>query len=247
MIKDFCGVVLALALFPAAPALAQRESKSIATQQQTWLGYMTQLRVSDTYSLWNDFHLVPEGFYVLRTGLSYHFNERVTATAGYAFLGLPVGTLTQDLKRQEHRPWGQLVVNVPIAPNWSFTHRFRYDMRFRRNVADGQLASGYELTHRPRFLFTLRRNLPALRFGEQLPYVSFGNEVLLNFGSHVVFNRMDQNRVTAGVGVARRGLALQVGYMNRFVQLPSGRDFVMNHTLFLWLFHNIDLRAARDP
>lgn len=231
---------LTLALAPSAHA----QEKNVLEQGQVWLGYMTQARVSDQFSLWNDLHLVPGGFYVLRTGLTYHLGEDVSATAGYAFLGLPVARVTPSLERTEHRPWGQLVYTSRFAGQWRFMHRVRYDARFRRNVVDGQLAPGFGFNHRIRFLFTFRRDLPSLTFGDRwVPYVSVGNEVLLNFGAGVVYDHLDQNRVNVGFGVGKRGLALQVGYMNRYVQLATGRDLVMNHTALLWVFHNFDLRS----
>lgn len=223
-------------------ARAQPPERSIGAQDQLWLGYLTQVRVSEPLSIWNDFHYVRGAFYVLRTGLTHHLSDKVALTAGYAHLGLPVGTVNRELQRREHRPWAQLVTSSPLGASWSLVNRVRYEMRFRHNVADDRLAPGYDLTHRLRFLVTFRRDLNELRFGEHVPFVSVGNEVLVNFGENVVYNHFDQNRVTVGAGLARRRFALQVGYMNRFVQLPSGRDFVMNHTLVVWIFHNFDLR-----
>lgn len=224
-----------------SPAFSQ-EGGTVVSQSQVWLGYLTQARLSDDYSLWNDAHFVPGAFYVLRTGLGYHLAEGVTATAGFAYLGLPLGSVTRDLKRQEYRPWGQLVYSSPLAENWGFLHRVRYDARFRRNVIEEQLAPGFELTHRVRFLVTFRRDFSSLTLAELTPYVTVGNEVLLNWVPKGA--RLDQNRVTAGVGVSRGGLSVQVGYMNRHVQLASGTDFVTNHTLLVWVFHNFDLRRS---
>jgi hypothetical protein len=244
----FRALVAAIALAAPSSARAQGQpTTTIAHQPQVWLGYMTQTRVSDRASLWNDAHIVPGGFYIVRTGATLHPTESTALTAGYAFLGLPVGSLTRDFKRTEHRPWAQGTYAGAITDRVRIAQRVRYDARFRRNVAEGALAEGFGLTHRLRFLATLRFDVDRLAFGDGwTPFVSVGDEVLLNFGRGIIYNRMDQNRGTAMIGAARRGITVQAGYMNRLVQLPSGHDLVMNHTVVLWVFHNIDARE-RPP
>ncbi|MBX3251684.1 MAG: DUF2490 domain-containing protein [Myxococcales bacterium] len=245
-LRCIAWVTLATALLVSNAAHAQAPAREVRHQRQLWVGYMTQLRLTDRFGLWNDAHLVPGGFYVLRTGLTVHAHERVAVTAGYAFLGLPVGSLTPDLKRTEHRPWGQIVYSAHLGERWRIQQRFRYDARFRRNLDEGGLAPGYALTNRVRFMLNFRRDLTRLRFGPMLPYFTFGNEVLLNFGRRVVYNHLDQNRVSAALGVTYRGLSVQLGYMHRFVQLEAGNRFVANHTLTLWVFHAIDARRPAE-
>ncbi len=219
-------------------------TKDVDHQLQVWFGYMSQTRISDRISLWADAHFVPGAFYVLRPGITLHMNDAIKVTAGYGFLGLSAGSLTRELKRTEHRPWAQTVFSSPISEHWGFLHRIRYDGRFRRNISNNELADGFGFLNRLRFLVNFRYSLHPLRFGDDfLPYVTFGNEILFNFGSGVVFNHLDQNRVTVGIGLSRKGVSAQLGYMNRYVQLAAGDRFVMNHTLIFWIFHSIDLRA----
>lgn len=242
----FCGLMFCGLMF-CGVARAQEGAEEAATpdtvsQGQVWLGYLTQTRLSEELSLWNDAHFVPEAFYILRTGVSVHLPERVVVTAGYAFLGLPVGTVTRDLDRREHRPWAQLVYPLRLGDEWGLSNRLRYDARIQRNVEDGEIAPGYGFVNRGRWMLTLRRELPELGFGDGIvPYASVGNEVLVAWDGEGT--RLDQNRITAGLGATRRSVALQVSYMNRFVQVGSGRPSVMNHTLVVWVFHEFDLRG----
>jgi hypothetical protein len=220
----------------------QQADKQVTTQGQSWIAYMSTQRLSKHFSLWNDAHLVPQGFFVMRTGLTYHFPEKVSITGGYAYLGLPAG-VTKDLKRPEHRPWGQLVVSTPLGTNWNFLFRLRYDARFRQNLLSGKLADGFSFNHRIRFMATFRKDFPGLTLGGQVvPFLSMGNEVHINAGKNVLNNYMDQNRVTGTVGLRRKGIQLQAGYMNRTVQLPSGNQLIVNHTLLLWVSHAMDFR-----
>jgi len=238
-------VALLLSLIASSAASADEPPEREVDQRgQVWAGIMTQTRVSDRASLWNDAHFVPDGFFIVRTGATAHLTDNLTMTGGYAYLGLPVaGGLTRDLKRTEHRPWGQIVYTSQAAPAVQILNRIRYDARYRRNVTEGALAPGYGLTHRVRFNLNIRVDIEPLRFGDGVtPYVAVGDEVLLNFGPEVVFNTLDQNRVIGMVGLRRRGIAGQIGYMNRLVQLPTAHRLVMNHTLVGWLFVNIDAR-----
>lgn len=229
--------------------LAWAAAEPVAHTGQGWLGVMTQQRVSEGFSLWNDAHLVPGGFFVLRTGLTAHLPHRFAATAGYAFLGLNLGD--RGLIRPEHRPWAQLV-HAHAVERWRLTSRVRLDARYRRNVDGDALIAGYTPMFRVRLMFTARRDLPSLTVRGLTPYVSLGDELLLNFGSEVERDRVDQNRVTAAAGVSRGGHAWQAGYMNRAVVRRTGA-VVMNHTALLWLFANFDLRrratlpAANPP
>jgi hypothetical protein len=235
--------ILLVLLGSSGVVRAQPAEREVRQQGQVWFGYMSQLRLSERLGLWNDAHLVPGAFYVLRTGLTVHPHERVAITGGYAFLGLPVGSSTADLKRPEHRPWGQIFHSAHLGELWRIQNRFRYDARFRRNIEDSRLAQGYSLTHRLRYMLNFRRDLPSLRFGSVLPYFTFGNELLLNVGAA---ERFDQNRASAALGFTLRGLSLQVGYMHRFVQLVAGERFVANHTLTIWIFHAIDVRRPAE-
>lgn len=235
---------LCLLALPIRSAAQETPEKEVIQQQQLWLGYMSQTRVTDKFALWLDGHFVPEAFFVARTGLTWRATDRLLLTGGYAYLGLSVpGGLTADLKRTEHRPWAQGVYTSRIVDDFKLIQRVRYDARYRRQVDAGALAPGFGLTHRVRFMVGLRHNMEYLRFAKDfLPYLTLSNEALLNFGPEVVFNHLDQNRITAAAGLSRKGFSVQLGYMNRFVQLPAGDRFVMNHTLVVWVFHNIDAR-----
>jgi hypothetical protein len=234
-------------LLGTSTTLAQTKLKNVKSQNQYWIGYMTSTKLSDKIAIWNDFHFVPNGFYGLRTGLTYHLASNTNITAGYAFLGLPDGSQTNGLNRQEHRPWGQMIITNPIAKNWSNTLRIRYDARFKQDIIDSQLSESYTFNNRLRFLVSFRKQFPNLKFGDDWqPFINLSDELHFNFGKAIVYNYMDQNRVTFTLGAKHNNFSAQIGYMNRFVQLPSGNNFVMNHTAVLWLAHNFQMHKINS-
>lgn len=227
-----------LLLWLALPSELAAQQKEVQQNDQVWLGYMTSARVSERFSIWNDFHYIPEGFGVARTGLTTHFPNRIDLTAGYAHVWLPVG---DELRRHEHRPWAQVVIPTPLGSNLALQHRLRWDMRYRQRIAAGEIEEGYTFNHRARIQAVLRRNFPDLSFGDVLPSLVVSNELLMNLGEKAAAP-FDQNRISLMAAARYKGLMLQVGYMNRYVQSATPGRFTSNHTLVIWLFHTMDWR-----
>jgi len=209
--------------------------KVVEETEQFWIGYMTSTQFAPKYSLWNDFHYATEGFLVLRTGITRHFLNSLSITGGFAFARLPMGPANPSLQRKEYRPWAQILFNSDLGNGFGFTNRIRYDMRFREVLLEGlPIDNNYVLTHRMRYLVSFQKKIPEWKTGQAIPFISVANEVLVNFGEYVVYNHLDQNRLSFTVGFTWNQLEVRTGYMNRFVQLPVGNEFVTYHTLILW-------------
>ncbi len=225
--------------FCCACVLASGQPKEVTSGPQFWVGYMTSIQFSEKWSWWNDFHFVPTAFGVVRTGATRSF-AKGSATAGFARLWLPTPG-TEVLNRWEWRPWGQVQFVLPIDSRHSFTHRIRYDARFRQEVSFGQLVeNAYTFNHRVRFLTSFRRNMPPTNQG-WIPFVSLNNELLVNFGRTITYNTFDQNRVSVMGGLQMRRMQVQLGYMHRYVQTGE-RQFRAAHTLVVWITHRINAR-----
>ena len=237
---------LILCLFYQDKAFAQQ--KQVNAAHAAWGAAFVSFRVSDKFSLYTDLHHINGAFTVARLGLTHHLPHHINATAGYSFAWLPVpGTDSEALKRHEHRPWLQVFVPHTVSQNISLSTRLRYDMRYKQQVEQGILLSGYEFNHRLRLQETLRLNLPSLKSGETMPYLILSNEVFLNFGENISHNTFDQNRLGLMAGLERGPLRLQAGYMNRFVQSGSvPNSYTNNHNYTLWLFYTLDLRKQEE-
>lgn len=225
------------------------QEKEISNNEQFWIGYMTSGKLSEKYSLWNDFHFVPDGFFVARTGLTRFFHKNLNLTAGYAYLNVPTFSETIKLNRNEHRPWMQMVANHKISDKLRMINRIRYDMRFRQDFANGELLDSFTFNHRLRMLISMRFPLVGKKIIGGTPFINISNEILVNFGKNVTNNYLDQNRLWLTLGLQLDGVSFQAGYMNRFVQLPQNDRFVRNHTLVVWITHHFDFRKKKkiDP
>lgn len=200
-------------------------------QQQFWAGIMTSFRVGEKSLIWNDAHLVPGAFFIIRTGYT-HETKLGRFTLGLAHLWLPNGPET--MQRDEWRPWGQWFLSKKIGESqWQYQFRVRYDARFREDIINGQIVSNeFSFNHRLRFQGTVRYNLLQLTEKDKL-FVAGGGELLINKKQNQYW--MDQNRRNVTLGIARKGISFQTGYMNRQNFNEVGDKLQINHTWINWL------------
>lgn len=219
------------------------QPRTIQTSNQLWVGYITDSKISQQYSIWNDFHWVPNGFALLRTGLTRNFTT-ASVTAGYAYGWLPLGSGNDRLSRHEHRPWAQTQLALPLSEVYTLTQRIRYEARFREKVSKGEVQDGYTFSNRIRYQISVKRKLLNQPNTKLNPYLSLSEEILLNFGKEVTANAFDQNRISLAFGLQSRTVQYQIGLMNRFVQTsPSG--FTSYNMVVLWVTQKFDLRGWR--
>ena len=215
--------------------------RTVTHQNQIWMGYMTNIQLNSKYSLWNDVHLVPTGFFLLRTGLTRHI-ANMNVTIGYGYGRLPVSATNTSLNRVEHRPWGQIQQSFSLPKHFSIIGRFRYDARFRQNIKNDEPTNTWSFINRVRVMATVRKHLTSNETNIGRPFISVSDEILLNYGKHVTYNRFDQNRISLMIGTQYKNFQFQVGYMNRYVK--TGDDhFTQNNTLVLWFTHQFNSKT----
>lgn len=219
-------------------SLAQNK---ITENQQLWLGYITESKLSSSFSWWNDAHWVPESFFIVRTGLTYHVGEKykMTSTLGYAYTQIypPEGSSTF---RPEHRPWGQTTLSHPVS-SFRFFHRLRYEARFRGVIIEDHLQNEFNFNYRFRYLLQARYYFKNQKKGKY--YLMASDEILFNAGHEIKNNfRMDQNRISLGAGYQIKNMTFQIAYMNQVVESNTDYTFKMNHNLQIFVFHNFDFR-----
>lgn len=213
---------------------------------RVWIGYMTQSRISKRFSIWADAHWVSHGFGIIRPGISYHFNNKynVVTTLGYAHVWIYPAAGNHTI-RPEHRLWGQTTASYKLN-DFNFSHRLRYDARFRRTIIADQLQNEYNFNYRLRYLFQTKYNLTRQPTAKQKFYGVVSDEVLYNFGKEIKNgNRLDQNRFLLGAGVSVKNMAFQLGYLNQLVKAPTTNTFAMNHHVQLFVYQNFDFRKKK--
>lgn len=217
--------------------LLKGQNKTAINKNQIWVGYMTDVKLNETWSVWNDFHLATGNFFIARHGLTYHINKNVSFTGGYAWLFLST-SFSDDLKRKEHRPWAQLFVSIPQG-EWTLQQRIRYEARFKEKM-QGQdiLSNEYDFSNRLRYMLGVRKKIDANVLGNSKTFVSLNNEVLVNFGK-TINNNLDQFRVSLLYGYPTKKATFQLGYMYRYIP-GSATTYTNYHSAVLWINQNFD-------
>jgi hypothetical protein len=225
--------------------------KQINDQNQVWLGYFNQTRLSTKWGLWLDVHgrridfLDRWNTQIIRPGITYYINDHMRITAGYAFARhFPASDLNPI--RPEHRLWQQILW-TSRSKRLQTQQWVRIEERYNRKVANDALQEGYNFNFRFRYLLNLMVPLNRDFIEPNTLFFAFNDEIHINAGKNITYNYFDQNRFFVGLGYQfTKSLNAQLGYMNLFQQLPSGNHFNNNHVIRFFVFHNLDLRKKDE-
>jgi hypothetical protein len=212
-------------------------AQSIETEHKTefWAAYIFPMRISERFSIWNDVHVVPNSFFIDRHGLSYHINSNNAVTLGYAWLKTAT-PFSERLIRFEHRPWGQWETLMKMSHRMDFRFRIRYDLRIRKGLEESTISEDFLHYSRLRFMNGIR--FPVFKLKKERPItLNLMNETLLNFGSEISGNNLDQNRLWVLFGYRYKNFSIMPGYEWRFV--PSTQKNNNYHGAAIWLVHEI--------
>ena len=131
------------------------------------------------------------------------------------------------------------------------THSFRHwiEARYREPFNDNAFSFA-----RYRMRYRLRYVLNKKEYAEQgMMYGYASNEVMVNYGSRIVYNMFSQNRIQLAVGYRiHNSTRIELRYMNRYRSRPSGFEYDNTQALMIGLFidqfsniYNKDIRPIK--
>ncbi|MES2431042.1 MAG: DUF2490 domain-containing protein [Bacteroidota bacterium] len=239
-----------LFLFVANAMVGHAQTKTVTSDNQVWLGYLNQTRLTDKWGIWTDLHLrTKEDFFtnfsqsIARVGLTYYLNDDAKLTAGYAYVTAYPADGHKNIVQPEHRPWQQIQWHNKY-PKLRLMQWFRIEEKFKRKILnDDELADGYNFNFKLRYNFFAQVPLSKKRFQPNTLSFVANNEIHANFGKKIVYNYFDQNRFFLGFAYhINKHDNIQFGYMNLFQQLPAGDKYKSNNVARVFYFHNLDIR-----
>jgi opacity protein-like surface antigen len=240
-----CLCLLVAGMLSTTSAVAQ--SKRVTHQQLVWLNYNNMLQFGPKWTLTTELHerrfIYPGRHhqFVIRNSLRYNLGENWAASAGFTyFLQSPNDPRDiETLVVPELRPHVQLNYNQPLG-RFNITHRYRAEKRFFRNVANGALTPGYNSNYRFRYRFGIEYRVAEIN--DQPLKLKLNDEVMVNAGEEVIYNRFDQNRLYVGVNYAvSKSIEVEAGYINWYQQRKSGNEFYNRHIINFVVNHRIRL------
>ncbi|SHI38449.1 Protein of unknown function [Hymenobacter daecheongensis DSM 21074] len=249
--------LMAAGLLAALPAAAQN-TRLIDRNTIGWLTNTTTLRFAERwsghleYQFRRDEGLARWQQSLLRTGLNYQVNDKLTVRLGYAWIEtFPYGDYPiQGAGRQfaEHRLYQMATLNNPIG-RVEVSHRFMLEQRYfgRYLSAASTRPDEWVYVNRARYMARVQVPLYAPNPTNRGPYAAAYNEIFLGFGRNVNENVFDQNRLALLLGY-RFGpkVRLEGGFFQQRLQLPreiEGRNvFQRNNGFIVNTVVNLDLR-----
>ncbi len=222
------------------------KNKEVVEDEQMWVGYINQTRITKSFGWWNDVHIrSKENFgaamnnFLIRTGPQFyvkdHFRPSLTYTFLYNFENDDRKTAFCEHRMAQQFWFGHNHDKIRI------THLFRNENRWIQKVKDGKAENDFIFRDRVRYNVLANISLSKKGFEPGSILAVLNNELMLNIHAEDNFYVYDQNRFFAGLGVVVSKQSLfHLGYMNLFQQKTD--SYELAHAVRFFFFQNIDLR-----
>ncbi|MDG2052423.1 MAG: DUF2490 domain-containing protein [Flavobacteriaceae bacterium] len=197
-----------------------------------WLMYFGTNRISDNFSIhteiqFRNYTITPNNVeqLLLRAGLNYHFSEKTTAAAGYAYIPSYVNESEQNSQEfEEHRIWQQFILTNKLE-RIKFEHRYRFEQRW--------VNQDYKNRLRYRLMLFVPLNKPIIEKGTL--FLGFYDEIFINIKESF----FDRNRLYGALGYQiNKDISIQTGMLHQ--QLSNSGKWYLQFALFF----NTDFRKA---
>ena len=220
-------------------AFTQAKAKEVNTQSQSWISINSTIRLNKKFGLIADLHIrrnnfiADQGFYFVRTGVSYWLKENITFVLGYGQMWVAPSKPTWHHFAQEHRIYQQIQMTSKIG-KVSLLNRLRNEQRWQEKIVDDKFTKSFKFTDRIRYLLSV--TIPVSR-NPHYPSLVLSDELAIQFGKEIIYNTFDQNRMFIGIKQpVCKDLSFDLGYMILFQQKASGYQYDKNNT-FRWFFY----------
>ena len=237
-------IILFVCLFTTAAASAQRlQDHNIIG----WKASFNTIYLSKHTSLWLEYQWRREDYVrnwqqsLARGGVQYHFNNGVSAMAGYGYIiTFPYGDYAAGPhKIPEHRIFEQMSWNESIG-RVSINHRLRLEQRLVGKVDQKATDENVkDWTYLNRVRYQLRATVPINhpKLQDKTWYIAAFDELFIGFGSNVNQNIFDQNRIGLLGGYQfNKMFRADAGFINQTVQqasLVTGKEVIQYNSGYM--------------
>ncbi len=188
---------------------------------------------------------------LLRFGVNYKLNDKVTARVGYTYIetfnygDIPLQAAGKPFG--ENRTYEMILLNDNIK-SLDISHRFMLEQRWVNRYSKVTLDKTDETIFQNRLRYMLRTQLPITRkkLDDKTLYTALYDEVFVGLGKNVNENVFDQNRLGILIGYKfNKKFRVEAGYLQQILQL--GREigganvFQYNNGIILNTLINLDL------
>jgi hypothetical protein len=224
------------------------QSRKTVYDHQAWFQYFLNARVSEKFSVNLDGgYRTSDWFgknyqYLLRSGLTYHINKKQNFQAGVAYFTTYSWVADQSLSVPEIRGWQRFNSSSNLG-RIIIIQRYRLEERFIHKSKKLELVDGYKFNFRATYHLGFQLPLNKKLIEKGTVFLQASNEIFINFGSDIVYNVFDQERIFGGLGYQfTDGLSCVAGYQQVWQQKSDGLTINDNACIRLSIIHNIDFR-----
>lgn len=251
--SSFIGLICLFGFIFLSSTVQAQSPRTTKTNQNGWYMYFGDHKFSDKWGIHLEAQFRRSNWItdpqqlLLRTGINYHPSKSTFFTLGYCFVNTyPYGGYPVKSIFPENRFWEQYQVKTQLnSVEW--VSRFRLEQRFSKlpvyNPTDLDWMPGDAVyTNRFRMMNRFSVPLKGKSIVDKSFYLSAYDEIFINFGKHVGYNTVDQNRAYLAIGykIPKVG-RLEVGYLNQMVFKSDGKSVENNQTIQVGLSSNLDL------
>lgn len=249
--------ILAFMLFVILMPWQLRAQKEIATQENAWLMYIGNHRISEKFGIHTEYQFRRADIFqdwqqsLLRLGVDFFAKSGDQVTVGYAWIKtFPYGEQPIAHSNNEHRIWQQFFTKSK-RNGIEIQHRYRLEQRFIENwksTEGGPVEMiGYLYRQRVRYRVQLLIPLSKRELSDNTLFFAVNDEVFLGFGKGIGKNVLDQNRIYGALGWRFNGACnIQLGYLNQYIMKKDGVLGERNHTLQAAITYNLDCRKIEE-
>ena len=227
-----------------------------------WFAYAGTFKLHDKFSIHSEYQFRRDEFItnwqqsLIRVGINYSLNTKVTMRLGYANIetfnygDFPINSMGKNFT--EHRTF-QMATIVDKVNKIDLSHRFMLEQRWIGRYTSPLLTreDDWLFIHRLRYMFRAQLPLKGNAIDNNTPYIAAYNEIFIGFGKNVNENIFDQNRLGLLLGYKfSPSLRIEGGYLNQIVQLGreiEGRNvFQYNNGFIFNTVFNFDLTKKQN-
>ena len=227
--------------------------KIVDSQTSIWTSYSGSHRISNKFALRTEWvarwsaHLNDFQQSNIRLGLEYNHSSGTQFTVGYAKTKMTAyGKQPVSYPFGEHQFWQQILLQHKVG-FLNFSHRYRSEFRFLQHKVKS--SSGefdfdkYIQKKRVRYRMQITIPLNHHDLVEKTYFITMNDEVFLGYGANAGNNLLEQNRMYALFGYRLdKRFTLQGGYFNQYQSKSDNIHVENNHSIYLSINYNMDLR-----
>ena len=229
--------IMALIIY-ATPSYCQEER---LTDKNTigWYAYTGTFKINDNWSVHTEYQWRRDNIIadwqqsLLRTGINFKVNQKLSFRAGYAWIetynygDIPLNGFGKQFT--EHRAYQMATVNDKMGIA-EFSHRFMLEQRWIGRYTNASLIKedDYFFVNRLRYMYRMQIPLKGKIIGDKTPYAAIYDEIFIGFGKNVNENVFDQNRLGLLLGYRFSSkVRIEGGFLSQILQLSrevTGRN-----------------------